>query len=68
MEKTIINVEGMSCEHCEKAVTNAVAALDGVDSVKVSLEENTVTVEYDEAQVSVDEMKAEIEELGYDVV
>ncbi|MBK5245446.1 MAG: heavy-metal-associated domain-containing protein, partial [Eubacteriaceae bacterium] len=42
MEKLTLNVEGMSCSHCEKAVKNAVGALDGVASVDVDLAQKTV--------------------------
>ena len=31
-------VSGMSCGHCEAAVTEEVSALDGVDSVDVDLD------------------------------
>jgi copper chaperone len=35
-------VEGMSCNHCKMAVTNALKELDGVEKVEVSLEKGTV--------------------------
>jgi copper chaperone len=65
--KTILNVEGMSCEHCVRAVTNAVGALP-VDGVSVDLKGNTVTVDYDPNKVSLDKIKFEIEDQGYSVV
>jgi len=68
MEKAIINVEGMSCSHCENAVKKSVSALDGVNSVSVDLKGKTVTVEYESSKVSLDRIKAEIEDQGYDVV
>lgn len=68
MEKAIINVEGMSCEHCVKAVTNAVGILPGVFNVGVDLESKTVDVEFDPAKITVDKIKLEIEDQGYDVV
>lgn len=68
MEKTILNVEGMSCEHCVKAVTNAVSALDGVDGVQVDLAAKTVTVEHDPARTPLEKIKSEIEDQGYEVV
>lgn len=67
MEKTKLNVEGMSCEHCVKAVTNAVGALPGVAGVAVDLAAKTVTVEHDPAQCAVDKIKAEIEDQGYEI-
>jgi copper chaperone len=68
MSTVVINVEGMSCEHCVKAVTGAVSGLDGVQSVNVSLEDKTATVAYDPALVAIDAIKAQIEDQGYDVV
>ena len=67
MEKTTINVEGMSCDHCVKAVTNAVNALPGIGSVAVDLNAGTVTVEHDPGITDVAGIRAEIEDQGYDV-
>ncbi len=67
MEKIVLNVEGMSCEHCVKSIKSALGELDGIKSVDVSLEEKTVTVEYDEESVTVEDMKNAIEDQGYDV-
>ncbi|KGP74285.1 copper chaperone CopZ [Pontibacillus yanchengensis] len=67
MEKTL-EVKGMTCGHCEKAVKGALEELNGVKSANVHLEQNTVDVSYDEANVSEKEMKEAIEEQGYDVV
>jgi copper chaperone len=68
MEKTVLRVDGMSCEHCVKAIINAVGTLQGVASVSVDLGAKTVTVEYDPVQSPLDKIKAGIEDQGYDVV
>jgi copper chaperone len=68
MTKTVLNVEGMSCEHCVRAVKGAVGALGGVSDVAVDLKAKTVTVEHDAAQATVEQIRNEIEEQGYDVV
>jgi copper chaperone len=68
MEKTTLKVEGMSCEHCVKAVTNAVSALSGVFGVKVDLAGKTATVERDPALVTLSQIQEAIEDQGYDVV
>lgn len=68
MEKTTIKVEGMSCMHCVKAVTGAVNELPGINDVSVDLEAKTVTVQYDAAQASIERIKAQIEDQGYDIV
>lgn len=68
MEKITLNVEGMSCSHCEKAVKNAVGALVGVINVDVDLVKKTVTVEYDPEKATLENFGLAIEEEGYDVV
>ncbi|MEL7610157.1 MAG: copper chaperone CopZ [Bacillota bacterium] len=68
MEKAILNVNGMSCEHCVRAVTKAVGALPGVDGVSVDLKAKTVAVEYDPQKSALDAIKFAIEDQGYDVV
>lgn len=68
METTVLKVNGMSCEHCVKAVKKAVTALPGIGSVEVDLKAGMVTVEYDTAQTSLDKIKAEIDDQGYDII
>lgn len=65
MEKIILNVEGMSCSHCENRVKKAVSALGGVASVTVDLAGKTVTIEYAGDKP---DFKTAIEEHGYKVV
>lgn len=44
METTKFSVAGMSCEHCVRAVREAIASVPGVESVEVSLANGTATV------------------------
>jgi copper chaperone len=60
-----IPVAGMSCEHCVRAVTQALKSLAGVGDVQVSLAEGAATVTYDDALVGLEQLKAAIEEEGY---
>ena len=46
MEK-ILNVEGMSCNHCKASVRKALEDLDGVREADVSLEDKKARVELD---------------------
>ena len=48
MHKTY-TINGMTCEHCVKAITEEVSALDGVDNVTVSLESGSMTIDSAEA-------------------
>lgn len=68
MEKVELKVEGMSCSHCENAIKKAVGALDGVSSVTVDLSSKTVTVEYEAEKVTLEVIKNEIDDQGYDVI
>ncbi|MEQ6389555.1 copper chaperone CopZ [Bacillaceae bacterium S4-13-58] len=66
--KATLNVQGMTCDHCKKAVNGALLELDGVESVEVDLASGKVEVEYDESKVTIDQMNKAVEEQGYDVV
>ncbi|MBN2551926.1 MAG: heavy-metal-associated domain-containing protein [Spirochaetales bacterium] len=68
MNSRIINVAGMSCDHCKMAVTRAVSALKGVGSVEVSLADNTVRVEFEEDGLPLEAIEQAIESQGYEVV
>jgi Cu+-exporting ATPase len=63
----ILNVNGMSCSHCEKTVIKHVGSLSGVDKVNVDLEGKKVSVEYEPEEVSLELIKETIEEQGYEV-
>ena len=41
---TTFAVSGMTCSHCERAVTEEISAVEGVESVAVDLAGGTVTV------------------------
>lgn len=64
---TVLNVEGMSCSHCENAVKKSVGALNGVQSVAVDLKGKKVMVEFDPEKVGLKAIKEAIEEQGYEV-
>lgn len=61
---TTYSVNGMTCQHCAKSVTEEVSAVPGVESVDVDLEAKTVTVagSVDDAAV-----RAAIVEAGYEI-
>ena len=66
-EVKILNVEGMSCSHCENSIKKAVGSLNGVGNVIVDLRSKKVTIEFDPEKVSVDIIKDTIEDQGYDI-
>lgn len=58
-------VDGMTCGHCVDAVTREVTGVTGVEDVSVDLNEGVVTVSG--AGVSEADVRAAIDEAGYDV-
>jgi copper chaperone len=66
MEKTPLKVEGMSCEHCVKAVSGAVGGLPGVTNVSVDLKGGTASFDFDPAQTPLAAVKAAIVDAGYE--
>jgi copper chaperone len=68
MEKKVLKVDGMSCEHCVKAVTKAAGELPGVKDVSVDLKGGTVSFSYDPAATALKEIEAAISDAGYDII
>ncbi|MDR6999457.1 copper chaperone CopZ [Neobacillus niacini] len=67
MEKITLNVKGMSCGHCVKAVEGSLGALCGISSVKVDLKGAKVDVEFNPNEISLEKIKETIDDQGYDV-
>ncbi|MCQ6260154.1 heavy-metal-associated domain-containing protein [Pseudomonas sp. Q11] len=57
------NVQGMSCGHCVKAITQAVQARDPAADVQIDLSARTVQVQ---SSLSVDAVVQAIKEEGYE--
>lgn len=65
--KKILNVDGMSCDHCIKRITNAVNEVEGAKCLNISLEDKAVEVEVSDENV-LGQVKEAIEDVGYDVI
>ena len=68
MMKADIKINGMSCVMCSGAVEKAVRALHGVSRAEVNLGAEIAAVDYDPAQVNLDDISRAITEAGYEVV
>lgn len=64
LKSIIINVEGMSCSHCEMAVQKAAESVQGVSSAKASAKKGIVKIKADTVDVT-DAVKAAIAEAGF---
>ncbi|MFA4836942.1 MAG: heavy metal-associated domain-containing protein [Dehalococcoidia bacterium] len=63
---TKIKVNGMSCQHCVKHVTEALQKMPGVKNVKVDLKSGEATFDKPD-KVTMDEVAKAIEKAGYEV-
>lgn len=64
MTQKTFTVNGMRCMHCKASVEQALKGLKGVESAEVSLENKNVTVSYDEAAVSPEQMQKAVAGAG----
>jgi len=62
-----IKIQGMTCEHCVRAVTNALSGVEGVTNVRVSLENHEAVFDTS-GKVDMEKIKKAVEEEGYKVV
>ena len=67
MKKTI-PVIGMACSVCSTNVEKKLQSLKGINSASVSLASRTALVDYDPDIISLEDMKREISNAGYDLV
>lgn len=63
--KTVIKIDGMSCQHCVMAVKKEIQNLDVLD-LEVKIGE--ASVEFDENKINEENIKQAIVEAGYIVV
>jgi copper chaperone CopZ len=63
MEKLTLTIEGMTCEHCVRAVRGRLEHTPGVkvDDVKVG----AATIEFDPAKTNIDDIEEAIADEGY---
>ena len=67
MTTSVLNVPDISCEHCQRTITEALQPVDGVQSVSVDIPSKQVTVQYDPSVVDVERFKAVLQEEEYPV-
>ena len=67
MKKTI-PVVGMACSACSANVEKKLNSLEGVHAASVSLPGRSALIDFDPSVISLDDMKREINNIGYDLV
>jgi copper chaperone len=67
MRTDLLSIPDISCSHCERAITEALAPLAGVASMQVDVPGKTVRVQYDADRDSIDQITRAIEDEEYPV-
>lgn len=67
MEKTKLKIDGMSCQHCVKTVTDALTELPGVQRAKVNLRKAEAVVHFDASRVTPANLTEAITAVGFKV-
>ncbi|NWV92176.1 ATP7B ATPase, partial [Machaerirhynchus nigripectus] len=62
----VIKIDGMTCNSCVQSIEGAISQRQGVQRVAVSLAGSSGTIHYDPAVTSGEELRAAIEDMGFD--
>lgn len=68
MASKLLNIEGMSCTACAKAVERATRKVDGVTEANVNYASEKLSINYDETKTSVKAIQAAVEKAGYKAI
>ncbi len=63
--KKSLLVEGMTCAACAKAIERTLGKLDGVKTATVNLASEKLVLEYNEDQITLDEIFSKVSQIGY---
>jgi len=66
-QETVLSVPDISCEHCVKTINGALNELPGVEAVTTDIPTKTVHLRYYPSQISMETIKAVLDEAGYSV-
>ena len=65
--KVSFNVEGMTCEGCEKAIVTSIEKLEGIKEASASHTEGSATVAFDAGKTDIAAISQAITGAGYEV-
>jgi Cu+-exporting ATPase len=65
MAQETLKINGMTCASCAKAVEKSVGKIKGVKSANVNFATEKLNVEFDDASVSMDDIKKAVKDAGY---
>lgn len=65
MREIKLKIEGMHCAGCSNRLEKILNNVDGVESAKVSLEEKSADIKYNEEEAELNTILQEIEDAGF---
>ncbi len=65
MKTEKIIIENLKCHGCANTITKGISKMDGVGSVSVSVEESSVSVDYDETLQNRENIVKKLAKYGY---
>jgi copper chaperone CopZ len=65
MKTEKIKIENLKCHGCANTITKGISKMDGVSNVNVSVEESSVSVDYDETLQNRDHIVTKLAKFGY---
>lgn len=65
MKTKILNIEGMTCAACAKAVERVTKKLQGVENSTVNIATEKLTITYDEGKINLEDILSSIDKAGY---
>ncbi len=68
MNKTTVQISGMTCAACAKRIEKALGKLEGVSQASVNFATEKLSVEYDNQKAPLNKIKETIEKAGYGVL
>ncbi|GIX41780.1 MAG: mercuric reductase [Leptospiraceae bacterium] len=68
MKKLILKISGMTCQHCADTIENIVKKLEGIHSVKIDYNNHSGEVEFNENQISYNDIINAIHKTHYKVI
>ncbi|XP_013035109.3 copper-transporting ATPase 2 isoform X2 [Anser cygnoides] len=63
----VVRIDGMTCNSCVQSIEGTISQRQGVQHIAVSLAGKTGTIRYDPAVTNGEELRAAIEDMGFDV-
>ncbi|ODM27193.1 heavy-metal-associated domain-containing protein [Acetivibrio mesophilus] len=68
METAIFNVPSISCSACSSKIEENVRELKGIGNVYSDLKSQQVKIEYNPSDISPQEIKKHIAQMGYEII